>query len=539
MVLRLAFFLMCAFLGAETFYETQEQGVTEQRLDAVGLVDCRDLGIPFKSWKSILYEDYEYLVRNVSSIFKSSILAEMATFFLTFSSEPPKKKGPQAFKTWAKGTMLAERMIKLISLGHMRHAKDLWNKVCSLPIGNPAMHRAHLFFCLYANKMSDLDGCLEQVMQQCPGSLLREDSAFWKKAATAIKFLNKSQEDARITAEAQKNLISEGSHMFLQEVHQLILTGRYDHFKVFDPFVVKLILKFATIDADFLEDLPKQFYALVYYDDAWKSLDDRSKAMILEYLVHTSALHSEVLMNFYAQCDVSSVLPYDRRGVEGAQECVMMDDPLARAALYKDLRLSTIDNRGPLLARFMHVMAREGLLMAVLPELKRFVQDIKPDKGRQQWAPLFLLVGLLCEDIYSEEECDAWLELALKIKTTVPAVPAYMILKQNTVDHDKLKKLFVDWYQSQDKGVHLQKVLWVLAQTAPWLPQNVSLPHFSQGCPGVVLDTALEWAIASEKKIVMLGSAVRAGVIPILAVRAALQLKEKWGKFLAIESLLS
>ena len=538
-LVRLTFFLMSAFVCAETLRATEKRGVDEMRLDAVGLVDCHDLGVPTEAWKDILYTDYEYLVRNVSYAFASSVLAEMATFFLTFSAEPPKIKGPQAFKTWSKGAMLAERIIKLTSLGHMRYAKDLWNIVCQIPLGNPALHRARLFFCLYANQTHELEDCLARVMQQCPESLIKEDRGFWKKAAIAVRFLGKSKEEARIMAEAQKNLMSEGSTGFLHDVHQLILTESADHFETVDPFSMKLILRFATVDADFITELPKQFYALVYYDDAWKTLDDHSKAIILEHLVHTSAINPEVLMNFYAQCDVSTVLPYDRRGVEGAQECAMMNDPLARAVLYKDLRSSTLENRGPLLSRFMHVMARAGLLMAVLPELKRFAQDIKPQKARQKWAPLFLLMGLLCEDLYSDEECDDWLQLALQVKTTFPAVPAYIILRQKHIDQGRLKALFVQWYQSQDKGAHLQKTLWVLAQTAPWLAKGVSLPHFSlQGAPAVVLDTALEWAQASDKKIVMLGASVRDGVVPILAVRSALQLKERWGQRLAVESLL-
>ena len=518
--------------------KVRETGVDARDLDSVGLLDCKDLGLPFKSWKGVLYSDYAYMVKNVACVFNTSTLAEMATYFLILSAEPPRPKGDAGLKSYRQGAMLAERMEKLLGLGHIQYAVRLWNLVCATPVRNAGLRKAHTLLCVYSNKVSEVSESLKSALENSPQHVIEEHKDAWNQLETIVKFLSMSDKEARVLAEAQRHLMSDGPRTLLKDIHKLILTGDNTHFSDIDPFLLKLILKFSSIDKDFVADLSKRLYPIVYYDDAWKALDDGSKGIILEQLAKTGAIGSEKLANFYAYCDSAAAVPYDRRGVEGAQDCVSMNDPLARAALYKDLRRSTPGNVGQILARFMCAMARAGLLMAVLPELRRFVQSVKPSQARKKWAPIFLFVGLLCEDVYSEEELEKWLELAADEQTSIPAVPAYVIYKQDKVEHSKLKKLFVRWYQAQERGPNLQKALWVLARATPWLPKLVSLPHFTQACSGVLVDAALEWAVASEQKVVMLGCSVRSGVVPMLAVRPALDLKAQWGYRLAVECML-
>ena len=82
-------------------------------------------------------------------------------------------------------------------------------------------------------------------------------------------------------------------------------------------------------------------------------------------------------------------------------------------------------------------------------------------------------------------------------------------------------------------------MLWVLAQAIPWLAKEVSLPHFDKKSENFLsLDASVAWAVASQKKSVMLGVVVGQGTLPINALVPALAINSKWGHRLAIECML-
>ena len=529
-----------AFAEPERSIVLTKLGAMPITQDSVGLSKPEDIGLEssLHTWDNVLYSDYVHLISHVTSACDSTVIADMAVKFLCMKAQPPLQQGKGAYKKHNLATMFGERIVKLISLGHLELAEQMWEQGVEENIVNPNIHKARLFVYVYCNKMKEAKKCIDEALEYCSEEEIQKQGGFWGPAQRILKFLTVSNKEAEGMALAQKDLMGDGGYSaeMLREAHIVILEKRYNHIRVLTPLLVKLILKFIPIDRYFVEKLPKHFYPMVYYDDTWKGLDDHTRLIILEHLVKNGAVSASALLNFYAFCDASDAIPYDRRMHE--KICFTNDDALVRAALYKEIRHANTQKRGELLAQFMQKMAREGLLLAVVPELKRYVQDSEPSERLRHCSPLYLFAMLMTEEEYAKEDVKKWLDFALTQETDIPAIPAYLILHQNDSDRKALKDVFVQWYRTQPKGPYVQKVLWVLSQAIPWLAEEVSIPHFQDNTGSVTLETSVTWALAAKKDVVLLGMAVQKGVSTTSALLPALKLRKEWGHKLAIECML-
>jgi len=317
-----------------------------------------------------------------------------------------------------------------------------------------------------------------------------------------------------------------------------------------NALLVKLVCRFVPITSNFIEELPKEFYSVVYHDQVWIKITDDLRLKIVEHLVRVGALDGQTLLRFYTQAD-TTVLPvpvHTRKIPAHIADAAKKDcDPLMRACAYQMLQSAYTEDRlyqerGLLLDAFVRMLSKAGFLFVAAKELSSFVVKIEPNEQYKNFAPSVFLISLLCRDMLSKESYEKWRDLALSVNHPLPVVPIYIILNQDFEERNDLMKVFADWYKKQkEHNESIDKSLWVLAMAAPWLPAKVSLPQIAITTTShMTVDGFLYWAHQSGKKGQVLGALVgRASSQELLpAIGPALFVNKDWGRKLAVESLL-
>jgi len=494
-----------------------DAGIEYPKVDALGLFDVRSIGADPVLWRQVAYNDYLYLVARVGSAFDSSVLYDMALFFLGTAGVCPRSR-----RNDHNGALIALRTMKIIELGHMKDADRLLEMVeAAERLDTAEMAKLRLYYLLYQNSLTKALTHVDKMLVHVERGKRDENVEFWNNARLALNLILASKEDARTMVAMQKELMSEGRGEFINGILPIVQSGSLSHLKHVTPLTLKIILRFCTVNARFLSSLPYKFYSMVYQDEVWHQLDADLRLRVVEHLVRAGALKVQTLLEEYSKF----------KGLKGDQPTMQ------RAVLYNQLLLKPVLSQLDVLYQFVQLLIQDHLLLVMAPVLRGWFKDIAPSEETKDLAPLALIVYALNDDDVSAK----WFDVVRgsRYYRGFPILPLYILLRSSSLEQDEIVALFQEWWGEEKDSEFKARVLYTLATAIPWLPKEVNVFVRFGVCSPVEQDAELIWAMASENTFSILSTLVRNGMTADSAMCGAMKIHGKrWGRRLACEYLL-